>query len=65
MSIAVWQFKILCERKLSKPNQGQFITVLNKNIVICPKIMCAIHAYHIDDHGHLTLVAQHESVVNY
>ena len=60
------QFKLLCERKLSKPSHLPFIIVLNENIVICAKIMCAIHAYHIDDQGHLTLVAQRDrSVVNY
>ena len=58
-AIAVCQFKLLCERKLSKPNQGPLIIVLYKNIVLCAKIMCAIHAYNIDDQGHLTLVAQH------
>ena len=55
MSTAVWQFKLLCERKLSKPNQGPFVTVLDKNIVIFVKFMCEIHAYRIDDQGHLTL----------
>ena len=65
MSIAVGQFELLYEQKLSKPNQGLFIIVLNKNVVICAKIMCAIHAYHLDDQGHLTLVAQHDSVANY
>ena len=64
MSIAVWQFELLYEQKLSKPKQGLFIIVLNKN-VICAKIMREIYAYHIDDQGHLTLVAQHDSVVNY
>ena len=65
MNIAVGHFELLYEEKLSKPNQGLFIIVLNKNVVICAKIMCAIHACHIDDQGHLTLVAQHDSVVNY
>ena len=65
MSIAVGQFELLYEQKLSKPNQGLLIIVLNKNVVICAKIMRAIHACHTDDQGHLTLVAQHDSIVNY
>ena len=48
MSIAVWRLKLLYECKLSTPNQGPFITFLNKNIVICAKITCEIHTHHID-----------------
>ena len=54
MSFAVWRLKLLYEYKLSTPNQWPFIPFLDKNSVICTKITCEIHAYHIDMGGPVT-----------
>ena len=59
VTIHICENKYNPEERFCFGNLGPLIIVLYKNIVLCAKIMCAIHAYHIDDQGHLTLVAQH------
>ena len=38
MNIAVWRLKLLYERKLSTPNQGPFITFLNKILLFARRL---------------------------